>query len=158
MLTIPKTLYEDIIAHCRSRYPKEACGVLAAEARSESGLASALRAHGSPGGAPGEVVVHVYPMTNVEDSPIGYSLNPAEQLAVEKQMRQRGQRMIGIYHSHTASEAYPSSVDVSLAISSDVSYALISLKNRNRPEFKSYRIDGATVSLEEVVIGQSPRV
>ena len=137
MLVLSRTLYEDILTHCRSAYPKEACGVLA----------------GQDG-----VVAQVYPMTNVDDSPIGYSLNPAEQLAVEKQMRQRGQRMIGIYHSHTASEAYPSSVDVSLAISSDVSYVLISLKNRSRPEFKSYRIDGATVSLEEVVIGPSPRV
>ena len=144
MLTIPKTLYEEIIAHCRSAYPKEACGVLAGDAA--EALGERLR------------VVQVYPMTNVEDSSIGYSLNPAEQLAVEKQMRQRGQRMIGIYHSHTASEAYPSSVDVSLAISSDVSYVLISLKNRSRPEFKSYRIDGATVSLEDVVIGPRPRV
>lgn len=152
MLKMPKVLRDQMVAHCRSTYPKEACGVLAAEARNESGLASALRAPGSPGGAPGEVVVQVYPMTNVDDSPIGYSLNPAEQLAVEKQMRQRGQRMIGIYHSHTASEAYPSSVDVSLAISSDVSYVLISLKNRNRPEFKSYRIDGARVMPEEVQV------
>ena len=152
MLTIPKTLYEEVIAHCRSTYPKEACGVLAAEARSESGLASALRAPGSPGGAPGEVVVQVYPMTNVEDSPIGYSLDPAEQLAVEKQMRQRGQRMTGIFHSHTASPAYPSSVDVRLAISPDIAYVLVSLQDQHRPDLKSFRIDGARVMPEEVQV------
>ena len=153
MLTIAQALHDEVIAHCRSRYPKEACGILAAEARSNSGLASALRAPGSPGGAPGNVVVQVYPMTNVEDSPISYAMDPKEQLQIEKQMRQRQQRMAGIYHSHTASEAYPSSVDVRLAISPDVSYVLVSLKDPKQPDFKSYRIDGTTITTEPCRIG-----
>ncbi len=81
-LTIPKAFVDEMIAHCRSRYPKEACGILA----------------GQEG-----VVAQVYPMTNTEDSPIGYAMDPKEQLAVEKKMRERGQRMAGIYHSHTSS-------------------------------------------------------
>ena len=123
--------YEAVIAHCRSRYPKEACGILAGK---------------------NDVVQQIYPMTNVEDSPIGYSMDPKEQLQVEKQMRQHGQAMVGIYHSHTATAAYPSSVDVSLAISPEVSYVLVSLKDQRRPEFKSYRIDGSTITLEGVQI------
>ena len=99
----------------------------------------------------GGVVAQVYPMTNVEDSPIGYAMDPKEQLVIEKQMRQRHQTMLGIYHSHTASDAYPSSVDVRLAISPDVSYVLASLKDRQRPVVKSYRIDGTRVTEEEVV-------
>ncbi len=130
-LRVPKALYEEIIAHCRRRYPKEACGILA----------------GKNG-----VVGQVYPMTNVEDSPIGYAMDPQEQLKVEKQMRSQGQQMVGIFHSHTASEAYPSSVDVRLAISPDVSYVLVSLKTPARPEFKSYRIDGQTITTEPTVI------
>jgi proteasome lid subunit RPN8/RPN11 len=70
---------------------------------------------------------------------------------VEKQMRAWGQQMLGIYHSHTASAAYPSPVDVRLAISPDLSYVLISLKDEKRPELKSYRIDGQTVTPEELV-------
>ena len=132
MLTIQAALHEEVIAHCRSRYPKEACGILA----------------GQDG-----VVAQVYPMTNVEDSPIGYAMDPKEQLQIEKQMRQRQQRMAGIYHSHTASEAYPSSVDVRLAISPDVSYVLVSLKDPNQPDFKSYRIDGTTITTEPCRIG-----
>ena len=131
MLTIPTALHEEIIAHCRSRYPKEACGILA----------------GKDG-----VVAQVYPMTNVEDSPIGYAMDPKEQLQLEKAMRSRGQHMIGIYHSHTASAACPSSVDVSLAISPDISYVLVSLQDRQRPELKSYRIDGSRIIPEDVVI------
>ena len=132
MLTIPTALYEEIIAHCRSRFPKEACGILA----------------GHDG-----AVAQVYPMTNVEDSPIGYAMDPKEQLHIEKQMRQRQQRMVGVYHSHTAGAAYPSSVDVRLAISPDVSYVLVSLKDPKEPDFKSYRIDGTTITPEPCRIG-----
>ena len=123
-----------MVAHCRSRYPKEACGILAA-----------VTLDGP--------VTQVYPMTNVEDSPIGYSMDPKEQLSVEKQMRSRGQRMVGVYHSHTASDAYPSSVDVSLAISPDISYVLVSLKDRQQPVVKSYRIAGTAIEEEPVAQG-----
>ena len=132
MLAIPQALYEEMLSHCRSRFPKEACGILA----------------GHDG-----AVAQVYPMTNTEDSPIGYAMDSKEQLQIEKQMRRRGQQMVGIYHSHTASAAYPSSVDVRLAISPDVSYVLVSLKDPKQPEFKSYRIDGATITTEPCRIG-----
>ena len=127
MLRISRALYGEVIAHCRSRYPKEACGVLAGQ---------------------GEVVTRVYPMTNLEDSPIGYAMDPREQLHLEKTMRQQGERLIGIYHSHTASDAYPSSVDVGLAISPDVSYVIVSLKDPQQPELKCFRIDGSRVTPE----------
>ena len=132
MLRIPRALYEEVVAHCQSRYPKEACGLLAG------------RTAGS--------AARIYPMTNVEDSPIAYAMDPKEQLRVEQAMRAAGLRLVGIYHSHTASEAYPSSVDVGLAISPEVSYVLVSLKDRQRPDLKSYRIDGTTVSLEPHVV------
>lgn len=128
---------EEILAHCLSAHPKEACGLLAGNARR------------SPG-EPERRAAYVYPMRNVEDSPIGYAMDPKEQLTVEKTMRQRQQRLLGIYHSHTQTEAYPSPVDVSLAISPDLSYVLVSLKTLTQPDLRSYRIDGAKV-LEEPV-------
>ena len=142
MLKLSKPFYEEMVAHCRSAYPKEACGILA------GAVAQRLTPNDQR-----RVVVAVYPMRNVEDSPIGYSMDPKEQLAVEKQMRTRGQNMLGIYHSHTASEAYPSSVDVSLAISPDVSYVLIALKDQRQPIMKSYRIEGAVIQSEAVEVG-----
>ena len=143
MLRISKRYYNEVIAHCRSAYPKEACGILA------GAVAQGLTPNDQR-----RVVVAVYPMRNVEDSPIGYAMDPKEQLAVEKQMRVRGQHMLGVYHSHTASEAYPSSVDVSLAISPDVSYVLISLKDQRQPIMKSYRIEGAAIQPEAVEVGE----
>ncbi len=133
-LAIPQSLVEQILAHCQQHYPKEACGIVA-------GLRTAP-----------EPAVRVYPMRNVEDSPIGYSMDPKEQLGVEKQMRSAAQSMRAIYHSHTASDAYPSSVDVGLAISPDISYVLVSLKDRQRPVLKSYRIEGRTITEEPVQI------
>lgn len=132
-LRIPQALWDQVIAHCRRHYPKEACGLLAG---TEAG------------------VTQVYPMSNTEDSPIGYAMDPNEQLKVEKQMRQQGQRMVGIYHSHTASDADPSSVDVELAISPEISYVLVSLKDPTQPDFKSYRIDGTTITQEPHRIGE----
>lgn len=67
-------------------------------------------------------------------------------------MFSRHERMIGIYHSHTATDAEPSSVDVGLAISPDVSYVLVSLKDQASPVLKSYRIDGGTFTEEAVQI------
>ena len=135
MLRISRHFYEEIIAHCQSKYPKEACGLLAGQA--------------------GDVVA-IYLMTNVEDSPIGYAMDPKEQLQVEKQMRKQGQRLLGIFHSHTASDAYPSSVDVRLAISPEVSYVLVSLKDRTHPVLKSYRIGGSRITPEDAVIEDGP--
>ena len=135
MLVLPRSLLDEMISHCLGRYPKEACGMLA--------------------GRDGRVM-RAYPMRNVEDSPIGYRMDPKEQLLVEKQMRQRSEQTVAIYHSHTASPAYPSSVDISLAISPDISYVLVSLQDQAQPVVKSYRIDGTRVSEEAVQIEQTP--
>ena len=130
-LRLSAALQEQMLAHCRSRYPKEACGLLA----------------GKDG-----VVTQVYPMRNIEDSPIGYAMDPREQLQVDKQMRPQQQQLLGIYHSHTASAAYPSSVDVKLALSPDISYVLVSLTDQTQPELKSYRIDGQTITPERITV------
>ena len=131
MLTIPNTVWDEVVAHCQRQYPKEACGLLA--------------------GA-NEIVTQVYPMRNVEDSPIGYAMDPKAQLLVEKQMRQLGQQLIGIYHSHTATDAYPSSVDVELAISPEISYVLVSLKDQAQPVMCSYRIQEQTITREDLQV------
>lgn len=152
MVTLSAALHDEMIAHCRSRYPKEACGILAGFSRPSTAVGvPPARLLPLPGRPLQGVVAQVYPMTNVEDSPIGYSMDPKEQLQIEKQMRQRGQRMVGIFHSHTSSDAYPSSVDVSLAISPDISYVLVSLKDQAQPDVKSYRIEGTTITPEEIV-------
>jgi len=131
-LVLPQPVREAMIAHCLQDPSKEACGLLVAA------------------GADG-AVTRVRPMENVDHSPIHYTMDPREQLRVEKDLRQRGERVVGIYHSHTATAAYPSPVDVSLAISPELSYVLVSLQDQTRPDVKSYRIDGERI-LEEPIV------
>ena len=131
-LQIPLSIREEVIAHCQRHYPKEACGLLAADATG--------------------AIVQMYPMKNIENTAIGYAMDPKQQLLVEKQMRQQGQQLVGIFHSHTASAAEPSSVDIELAISPDVAYVLVSLKDQSNPDFKSYRINGAEVTPMRVLV------
>ena len=138
MIRMPRAIAQEIIAHCQRLYPKEACGLLAAALPPPAGQAAQ--------------VVAAYAMRNVEDSPIGYAMDPLEQLRMERQMRASRQRLLGIYHSHTASEAYPSPVDVRLAISPDISYVLVSLADRAHPVLNSYRIDGDRILPEEAII------
>ena len=131
---ISEALYHEIVAHCQQEYPKEACGLLVANATG--------------------AVERITRMTNVEHSPIGYQMDPKEQLRVMKQMRQQAQTMAGIYHSHTASAAYPSPVDVSLAVYPEVSYVLVSLQDQARPDVRSYRIVDGTITQEDLQIGE----
>ena len=126
MLQLPRALYEEIVAHCQARYPKEACGILA--------------------GAKG-TVERVFPMTNVDDSPISYAFDPNEHLRVHKAMADGKLDLLAIYHSHTTSAAYPSPVDVARAsepgvalLMPDVHYVLVSLKDRLHPDIKNYTI------------------
>ncbi|MBI3324305.1 MAG: M67 family metallopeptidase [Candidatus Omnitrophica bacterium] len=131
MLRIPQALYDETVSHCRSEYPKEACGMLAGR---------------------GGSVEAVYRMRNVDESPISYAMDPKEQLQVMKRMRQANQEMLAIYHSHTASDAYPSPVDVRLAVYPDVAYVLVSLKRPDQPAVHSYRIIDGQISQDDLQV------
>ena len=126
MVHFPRFLYDEMITHCQQGYPLEACGIL-------SGLPVGRIGQG------GEVE-KVYRMKNVDKSAVSYSMDSKELLLVTKAIRQQAKEMVGIFHSHVASEAYPSQTDVNLAFYPEVSYVIISLKDRKRPVAKGYRI------------------
>jgi [CysO sulfur-carrier protein]-S-L-cysteine hydrolase len=104
-LTIGRRHLEEMIQHCLEGRPLEACGLL-----------------GSANGR----VVKVFKMTNAAASPLRYSLDPKEQLAVYRTLDERGWELAGVFHSHTHTDAYPSPTDVRLA-SEDVPYLILSL-------------------------------
>lgn len=91
-------------------------------------------------------------MSNVDKSPATYFMQGQEQLKVMKEMRNLGLEMSGIYHSHVASQAYPSAHDVELAFYPDASYVIISLKDKNNPSIRSFRIKEGNITEEEVKI------
>ncbi len=131
MIFIKKNLAEKIIAHSRSEFPNEACGILV----------------GKDGKAE-----KVYEMANVDKSPSTYLMEPKEQLKIMKGIRNSGLEMVGIYHSHVASEAYPSSHDVELAFYPEASHVIISLKDKNKPRIRSFKIEEGSITEEDVKI------
>ena len=133
MLTIPRDLYDKIVAHARADHPDEACGVLAGPAGSNR---------------PERFI----PMTNAARSPTFYEFDSTEQFQVWKEMDDRDEEPVVIYHSHTATEAYPSRTDISLAAVPDSHYVLVSTRDEQATEFRSYRIVAGVVTEEPVSV------
>ena len=133
MLTISRELRDQIVAHARRDHPDEACGVLAGPAgrdRPERFIA----------------------MTNAERSPTFYRFDSGEQFRVWRDMEDRDEEPVVIYHSHTATEAYPSRTDISYASEPGAHYVLVSTRDTDITEFRSYRIVDGTVTEEPVTV------
>ena len=131
MLTLDQATYDAIVAHARRDHPDEACGVVA----------------GAVGSDRPERFV---PMLNAARSPTFYEFDPADLLRLYREMDDRDEEPVVIYHSHTATEAYPSRTDVSLAQEPGAHYVLVSTREPDETEFRSYRILDGVVSEEEV--------
>lgn len=129
MLSLERALIRKITEHALRELPNEACGIL-------SGVAGK--------------VYKVYEMANIKKSPQDFFMDAGEQLKVMKAIRRDAREMIGIYHSHVASPAYPSSHDVELAFYPEASYVIISVKDRENPSIRSFRIVDAKISEEEL--------
>jgi proteasome lid subunit RPN8/RPN11 len=131
MLVLPGALRAAIIAHARADHPDEACGLVA-----------------GPEGT-GRPQRHI-PMTNAARSPTFHEYDPTEQLKVWNEMEQRGEEPVVIYHSHTATEAYPSRTDIALAGEPGAHYVIVSTRDPEQAEFRSFRIADGAVTEEEV--------
>jgi proteasome lid subunit RPN8/RPN11 len=133
MLTIPREFHEKIVAHARGDHPDEACGVLAGPAGTDR---------------PERFI----PMLNAERSPTFYRFDSGEQFRVWREMDERDEEPIVIYHSHTATEAYPSRTDIAYASEPDAHYVLVSTRDDDAAEFRSFRIVDGEVTEEPVQI------
>ena len=110
MLSIRRELHDKIVAHARADHPDEACGVIAGPAGRDD---------------PERFI----PMMNAERSPTFYRFDSMEQFQVWKEMDERDEEPVVIYHSHTATEAYPSRTDVSYASEPGAHYVLVSTRD-----------------------------
>ena len=135
MLTIDERTRDAIVAHARRDHPDEACGVVAGPAGSDR---------------PERFV----PMLNAARSPTFYEFDSVDLLNLYKEMDDRDEEPVVIYHSHTATEAYPSRTDIGLAQEPNAHYVLVSTRecgNDDGPvEFRSFRIVDNDVTEEEV--------
>ncbi len=91
VITVPRALLDDMIAHALEDAPIECCGVLAAK---------------------DGVVVAVHRAKNTEASPYRFNIDPREYMKLEEAINEAGAMVAGFYHSHTGSEPRPSPTDI----------------------------------------------
>jgi len=133
VLRIDRATYDQIVAHARRDHPDEACGVVAGPAGTDR---------------PERFV----PMLNAARSPTFYEFDSGDLLRLYREMDDRDEEPVVIYHSHTATEAYPSRTDVSLAQEPGAHYVLVSTRDPDHTELRSYRIVDGVVTEEEVSV------
>jgi proteasome lid subunit RPN8/RPN11 len=119
VITIKKGILETIVQHAREQAPFECCGLLMGQS---------------------DIITHIQRMNNVLQSPVRYSMNPQDLFFFFKELRSLQLKHLGIYHSHPASEAYPSSIDVEQAYYPDCIYFITSLKNPLSPSVRAFTI------------------
>jgi proteasome lid subunit RPN8/RPN11 len=133
VLTIDRATYDAIVAHARRDHPDEACGVVAG-------------AEGS------DRPTRFVPMVNAARSPTFYEFDSADLLTLYKEMSANDEEPVVIYHSHTATEAYPSRTDISYASEPNAHYVLVSTRFEDETEFRSFRIVDGAVTEEPVEV------
>jgi proteasome lid subunit RPN8/RPN11 len=136
MLRLPAAVYTQIVAHCLSGLPDEACGLLGGHA--DSGA-----------------VVRCYPTRNLAASAKLYTVDPKQHLQADRDAEAAGMAIMGVFHSHTHTDAYPSPTDVAQAPDPDWHYVLVSLRDIE-PMLRSYRIVDGRIAEEPVVV-EPPR-
>jgi proteasome lid subunit RPN8/RPN11 len=124
-------LFKEIAEHGLRAFPNEACGLLAGR-----------------DGVPSKFLA----MSNLDASPVSYRLDAREQLQAFERIEDEGLELVGIVHTHTHSEPYPSETDVNLAFYPDAAYLIMSLTDRERPELRAFRIVDEAITEEELRI------
>jgi len=119
-----------MIAHCLGTYPEEGCGLLVGDPTTS-------------------VVASVHPTRNLAASAQVYTVDPREHLHLDREAEHAGQAVIGVFHSHTHTDAYPSPTDIAQAPDPSWHYVLVSLRHEVA-SVRSYRI-AAGLAIEEAI-------
>lgn len=137
MLRITQQLVDAMVTHARADHPDEACGVIAGPVGSDR---------------PDRFI----PMANAARSPTFYEFDSTDLLRLYRDMDDRDEVPVVIYHSHTATEAYPSRTDISYASEPEAHYVLVSTRDcgpdEGPVEVRSYRIVDGAVAEEPIEI------
>lgn len=121
-----------MIGHAYDGLPDEACGLLV-------------------GRPTGNHVVRFEPTENDARSSKLYTIPPIAHLKIERAAEAEGFEVLGVMHSHTHTDAYPSPTDVAQAPDPAWHYVIVSLRD-DAPVLRSYRIVDETIAEEPVVV------
>lgn len=128
-LRLTSAQFTEIVAHCYAWFPEEGCGL----------LAGPVSADGDPTGT----ITRVYPCRNADESARTFTVDSRDHIRALRDAESRGEELVGVFHSHTHTEPYPSETDVRQAVEPQWIYVIVSLK-RGEPELRAFRItDGA---------------
>ncbi len=132
VLRLSREIYMEMVGHCLSGLPDEACGLL-------------VGAYG------GDEAARIFPTANAAASALVYEIDPKEMLGVDRAAQEMGADIMGVFHSHTHTDAYPSPTDVAQALDPGWHYVLVSLRDTH-PVVRSYRIVEGTITEEPVEV------
>ena len=130
-MQLDRIFFDEMVEHGLAAFPNESCGLLAGK-------------EGRP--------VKFFPMANRDASPVTYRLDPREQLKVFDEMDEQGWDLLGIFHTHTHSEAYPSETDRAQAFYPEAEYLVMSLSDRTNPILRSFHIQDDEIVERELEI------
>jgi proteasome lid subunit RPN8/RPN11 len=133
MLAVASSAYAEMIAHAYDCYPEEACGLLIGNPSRKN-------------------VARFVACENTTHSGKVYSIAPKDLLRAERNAEDEGMEVIGVMHSHTHTEPYPSPTDVKQAPDPTWHYVIVSLK-RESPEARSYLLVDGTIGEEPIAVG-----
>jgi proteasome lid subunit RPN8/RPN11 len=131
-LELPAHVVEEMVAHCLRALPEEGCGLLGGDAETA-------------------VVGKCYPTANVAASAKRYEVDPRDLLRADREAEEGGMSLIGVFHSHTHTDAFPSPTDVAEAPDPSWHYVVVSLRHEV-PALRSYRIVAGEISEEPVLV------
>jgi len=128
-MELPRAFVDEMVAHAIEEAPNECCGIIAGK----DGQATKL-----------------FRAKNSEASPYRYSVDPKDLLRIFRECEDNEWSFLAIYHSHTASAAYPSPTDVRLAFWPEAYYVLVSLAAKDKPVVRAFRILEGAVAEEPI--------
>jgi proteasome lid subunit RPN8/RPN11 len=129
VLNLEQSFVDEMLAHAREDDPNECCGIIA----------------GSDGTA-----TKLYRAINAEESPYRYNVDPKDLLRIYRDLDENGWDVLGIYHSHTHTEAFPSPTDVRLAAWPDAYYIIVSLQDKSNPVVRAFHISDGEATEQEL--------
>jgi [CysO sulfur-carrier protein]-S-L-cysteine hydrolase len=132
MLLVPASVHAEMLAHCLGGLPDEACGLLGGQSATGT-------------------VTTCYPTRNTAASAKLYTVDPSQHLRADRDAEAKGEQIVGVFHSHTHTDAYPSSTDIAQAPDPEWHYVVVSLRDTH-PVVRSYRILAGHVEEEPVAL------
>ena len=129
MVSLPRSIHDEMVAHALEDRPYEVCGLLAGEAGR---------------------VTRVFRARNKERSPVRYEIEPTDLLRIFREIDDADLEHVGMYHSHTHTQAYPSATDIRLAYYPDALYFIVSLLDERAPHVRAFRIRDGEITEEAI--------